>query len=102
MPATRPSRSAFGLDSDLSRLQPGRRCFECNRSGRAGRANDSQAQTVVGAMRPGLERLEADGVAVVGCDDLTGAGDLKDDVVLRPRHLEALVVGDSRRDVAEV
>src|ERR1035441_1307928 len=102
MPATRPSRSAFGLDSDLARLQTGGSCLEDYRSGRARRANDCQAQTVEGAVLPGLERLEAGGVTVVGCDDLTRAGDFKGDVVLHPRHLEALLVCDSRRDVAEV
>src|SRR5919202_3818262 len=66
------------------------------------RADDDEAEAVVGAVLPRLKRLVAGGVAVVHGDDLARPGNLEPDAVLRARDDEPAPVGDGDGDERQV
>src|SRR5918998_6443623 len=91
------------LDVHLGRLETFGVGAEFYASRRAGlRADDDEAEAVVGGTLLRTERLVARRVAVVHGDDLAGAVDLEANPVLRARDGEAGAVRHAHRDEREV
>src|SRR5215210_841435 len=98
-----PSSRAPAPDGHVGRLQTFGVGPELDAARRAGlRADDDEAEAVVGGALLRLERLVARGVAVIHGDDLARAEDLEVNPVLRTRDGQPRAVCDAYRNEREV